>query len=331
MKHPVVSIVVLTGMITMVAELWATFAKWPSSQAPVHPPGALNFSPCDRCERSLPRVRVLAIMACYNEGDVLMYTVERLLAEGIHVHVVDNWSTDGSWEVIKRAAEADGRVTVERFPDSPVASYQWRFILKRKEEIASMRSSEFDWFMHHDPDEIRESPWSDCSLAEAISFVHALGYNSINFRVFTFPLMPWVTGHDNPFKSMRCYKPVWYQGDAMQIKAWASTGNVEISTTGGHLISIPDQRVFPVRFVMRHYPLRSRSHAIRKVLYERKARWDPVERQMEWHFQYEEFNASHVPVSTMREVRCLPHSFQKVDIAEVEPCKFLVPLLVDQV
>jgi len=46
--------------------------------------------------------------------------------------------------------------------------------------------------------------------------------------------------------------------------------------------------VFPVRFVLRHYPIRSQAHGERKVFAERRPRYAEQERALGWHVQYDD-------------------------------------------
>ena len=51
----------------------------------------------------------------------------------------------------------------------------------------------------------------------------------------------------------------------------------------------PNRRVFPVPFILRHYPIRGETHGRRKVLAERLPRYDAAERDDGWHVQYNGF------------------------------------------
>jgi hypothetical protein len=46
--------------------------------------------------------------------------------------------------------------------------------------------------------------------------------------------------------------------------------------------------VFPYKFELHHYPVRSQSHGNRKVMQERKARYLPAAVAFGWHTQYDE-------------------------------------------
>ena len=45
---------------------------------------------------------VTAFMCVFNEADILPWTLKHLIDQGVQVHVIDNWSTDGSDRIAKR-------------------------------------------------------------------------------------------------------------------------------------------------------------------------------------------------------------------------------------
>ena len=101
--------------------------------------------------------RVIALIASFNEEDVIVPVIERLHENGIDVYLIDNWLTDDTYQ---RAQSLLGRglIGLERFPRTgPSATFDLEEQLKRKEELCSELKA--DWFIHHDADEIHESPW----------------------------------------------------------------------------------------------------------------------------------------------------------------------------
>ena len=79
----------------------------------------------------------------------------------------------------------------------------------------------------------------------------------------------------------------------MQLKAWAAPGAaVGLSIDGGHQVRFPGRRIFPYKFLLRHYPIRSQRHGERKVLRERQGRWNAAERMRGWHVHYDAYDAS---------------------------------------
>jgi Glycosyl transferase family 2 len=133
--------------------------------------------------------RVIAMIAAFNEEDIISSVIGHLVDNGIDAYLIDNQSTD---DTVKEASQWLGRglVHIERFPEPLSPGYEllrpfdWSGILRRKEELATELSA--DWVIHHDADEIRESPWPGLTLKEAIRWVDKLGYNCINFEVLNF-------------------------------------------------------------------------------------------------------------------------------------------------
>src|SRR5262249_7491581 len=146
-------------------------------------------------------------------------------------------------------------------------TFDWDRILRRKAQLASELDA--DWFIHHDADEFRESPWADVTLKEAISRVDALGYNAIDFASLDF------RPTDDEFRGgdIRAAFPLYSDGasyDKVQIRCWKKCADVDLASTGGHEARFDGRRVFPIRFLLRHYPIRGQSHGNRKVFAERK-------------------------------------------------------------
>jgi hypothetical protein len=252
--------------------------------------------------------RVIALISSYNEGDIISVVLQHLIENGVHVYLIDNESTD---DTVRQASQwlGKGLLGIESFvqprdPADPRRGYfAWEDILRRKEQLASELRA--DWFIHHDADEVREGPWPDRSLRDAIRVVDGLGYNCINFQTLNFRPVDdgFRQGHD-PRSYFRYYEPPgWF--DSFQRKCWkAAAGPVCLTMFGGHEALLPDRRVFPVPFILRHYPVRSQRHGVRKVLGERIGRFLPTERAAGWHRQYDSVHdASHpfiADASTLR-------------------------------
>ncbi len=235
---------------------------------------------------------VVAIIAAYNEADIIGAVIRDLIDQGISIYFIDDGSTDGTLLAVERFA-GRGVIGMEPFRSGePVGSpkFSWERILRRKAELAS--EIDADWFIHHDADEIRESPWADVPLKEAIRRVDSLGYNAIDFESLDF------RPTDDRFRAgddMRAAFPFYSKAaphDRLQIRCWKKTpGPVDLASTGGHEARFENRRVFPVRFLLRHYPIRSLAHGKRKVFVERQPRFIDAERARGWHVQYDDLVA----------------------------------------
>jgi hypothetical protein len=241
-------------------------------------------------------LRVVAIISAFNEADVISSVIGHLVENGVEVYLIDNRSTDGTADSAKRWLRK-GLIGIEQFPAKPPdgerpAAFDWEAILKRKEALAKELSA--DWFIHHDADEFREAPWPGMKLRDAIAWVDRLGYNCIDFRVLNFPPLEngFQPGADPREHFTHWEDPVVY--DTLQRKCWkAQKAPVSLASSGGHEAQFPGRRIFPIRFLLRHYPIRNQEHGVRKVFDERKKRFVDKERAKGWHVQYDAIEEGH--------------------------------------
>jgi chaperonin cofactor prefoldin len=81
--------------------------------------------------------------------------------------------------------------------------------------------------------------------------------------------------------------------DRVQVRCWKKAEDVDLQSSGGHDVRFQSRRVFPLRFLMRHFPVRSQAHGHRKVFEERKPRFSDDERGRGWHVQYDGLDEGH--------------------------------------
>ena len=237
-----------------------------------------------------PGFRVLAVMPAFNEEDIIEQTLAYLTSQGIEVHLLDNWSTDRTVERARRFL-GKGLVDVERFPaEAPPTTYDLTCILHRVEEIAA-RATWADWIVLHDVDERRCGPFEGASLRDALWRAEHAGYSCIDHVTLNF----WPVDdafdpqHDDMEAYFRYFEFSDHPGHFHQRRAWRR-GDVQVALapSAGHNVQFERRRIYPYKFLLKHYPIRSRAHGIRKVLHERRARLNPVERAGGWHLQYED-------------------------------------------
>lgn len=237
------------------------------------------------------KFKVVALVSVHNEEDVIYHVIGDLVQQGIGVYLLNHCSNDSTVEVATPWL-GKGLLHIENFPQDAGYSernkreYIWSEILKRKQELA--HSIEADWFIHHDADEFRESPWFKLSLLEAIRYVDTLGYNAIDFELLNFRPIDnsFVPGTDVRV-AMHYYEGA-EAGNELQIKAWKKQAQlVDLVSFAGHNVTFDGRKVCPVKFILRHYPVRSQLHGIKKVIQERKLRFNSREiRAFNWHTHY---------------------------------------------
>jgi hypothetical protein len=240
---------------------------------------------------------VVALIAAYNEDDVIDAVIGDLVRQRVGVYFIDNHSTDST---LARARPWLGRgvIGVETFPAERRAGdderYPWADLLRRKEELAA--SLDADWFIHQDADEFRDSPWPGVDLHDAIELVDRQGYNAIDFEVFQFQPTDdrFQPGTDVRESLLYCEPPAEF--DKLRINCWKRAPGVrfDLASQGGHDVSFAGRRVFPIRFLLRHYPIRSQSHGERKIHVEREPRFLAEEKARGWHRQYQESGHQHL-------------------------------------
>jgi hypothetical protein len=230
--------------------------------------------------------QVAALICAFNEEDIVVPVLEQLLRDGIRVYFMDNWSTDRTLGLARRVLGANA-LGVECWPASgPDPTFRFEELLGRKEQLAM--ALQVDWLMHYDVDEIRESPWPGVSLRDAIYRVDRQGFNAIDFTLLEFP--PVDNGYEpgSPLSYFQYAQFGQHPAHLQQVKAWRrGDGVVHLRPSAGHSADFEGRRVFPFKFLTRHYPVRSQSHGERKVLEERRPRYDPELRQRGWHVHYD--------------------------------------------
>ncbi|MGA2270322.1 MAG: glycosyltransferase family 2 protein [Bryobacteraceae bacterium] len=222
-------------------------------------------------------------MPVRNEADILPWTIQHLVDQGVEVYVIDNWSTDGSWEMLSWLP-ISGR---ERFPSSgPEDRYNCLSMLHRVDEVAA--ASKADWCIFHDADEIRRSPRPGETIVRGLQRVEAEGYNAINHNLYLFRAIDDDYIGD-PERHFSYYTRTHVDCGLNHVKAWKNTGRLTGLGTraagGGHAFGFAGMTVHPQKWVLKHYPIRGQRHGARKMA-ERLSRWNLEERSWGWHVQY---------------------------------------------
>jgi hypothetical protein len=234
-------------------------------------------------------IRVVSIVPTYNEADVIGGCLRYLIAQGIEAYVIDNWSTDGTWECVQEFL-GRGVIGIERFPgEGPLATYEWRRILRRVEDVAGQL--EADWFILQDPDEQRLSPWPRVGLQAALAHVDRRGFNCVDHVVLNhWPVDDAFDPAEDVGEQLRYFTFSDHPGHFHQRRAWKNPHcPISIAASAGHDVRFPGRLVYPFKFLLRHFPIRSQEQASRKLFLERAPRWSHEERSFGWHQQYDAF------------------------------------------
>ena len=206
-------------------------------------------------------MRVVGIIATYNEELLIRACMEHHIAQGIELYLIDNGSTDHTVAIAQEYL-GQGLSGIEMFPRE--GNFELRKLLQRKQQLAM--SLEADWFIHIDADEMRLPPGPSQTLIEAIEAVDKAGYNAINFLEFTFvpPIEAPEHTHADFQKTMRWYYP-FLPRSLHQVNGWKRQPQpVDLVTNSGHVVLFPQQLIYPFPFRMCHYQFLSLEHATHK-------------------------------------------------------------------
>jgi len=236
--------------------------------------------------------RVVAFMAAYNEEDIIVQSVTKWTDQGISVHVLENWSTDSTYDLLKDLATRLP-VTVERFPnDGPSEYFDWGAMLERFEALSKVIKA--DWFIRRGADEVLVSPWPGVKYKDALYLVDQTGFNCVDHTIVEFHPVDdgFATGMDHE----AYFRHFDFQNlsHSNQRKAWKNSGqSISTIASAGHDVLFAGRRVYPFKFLLKHYSFRSQKHGEKKVFRERKARWNPKERAKGWHIHYDLIQEGH--------------------------------------
>ena len=249
-------------------------------------PGGLSYL-------NLPpnQISLLAIIPCFNEVDIVEKTIERLLGQGCWVHVIDNWSMDGSWELLVERFQSNNRVSLERFPEHPTDQYQWFDMLSHIDSVG--RKSRHDWIMHVDADEVFESFRHDWTLRECIGLADAAGFDVVDLTLIDFRPTSSFLSRDYVLDNYALPK-MWQfatrPGAKSLERIWKKTSELAgIAQSGGHLVT-RSKKVFPINLILRHYPIRNPNQGKQKIFRDRLPRFELEKSRYGWHSHYDAFD-----------------------------------------
>jgi hypothetical protein len=206
-----------------------------------------------RAPRKEPRM--LCVLLCYNDGDILPDVFEHYLRNR-HVFVVWNHgSDDDTQQVIERYREhlVEYRYVPREFDFYELYPEMSRHLIARYREA-------FDWISWPDQDEILEGPTRAHSYYEYCREVYQRGFDSIQFNNYNY----WFTAADDasiasPVERVRHY--CLYPNCSPRMRSWrAAVTNLRRFNHN----ELPGFRV-NWRFNLRHYPMRSAAQMARRL------------------------------------------------------------------
>jgi len=220
----------------------------------------------------------------FNDRDIIGEVLNHLICEGAEPVVLDNGSTDGSFEICQKLFKK-GKIDLKQFKSK---KFYLMEILRKLYDMALVKSP--DWIIFNGSDEFLESGQKDLPLKKAISHVDFKGYNLIQFNVFNF----FMTDDDqDSAKSVR-EKMTYYSFDHdNNYRAWKFHPGILPELRGGHLPIFPGDlkyRIWPRKFILRHYQFRNNEQAKKKIKERLERNEGTAETKTGWHTHYSRIN-----------------------------------------
>jgi len=220
-------------------------------------------------------LKIVAMVATRNEEDFIKETIENLFSQGLEVVVLDNNSSDKTYEICEKYL---GKGVLDLIQ---LKSSEWELSFNLRTLYQMALRQKPDWIILNDADELLETGTKN-SLKEEIIKADYEGYNLIQFNSFNF----YMTDNDNSNtgsikKRLRYYS---HTGDGAY-RAWRYFPGIFIELMGGHRPLFPEDKkyeIYPKKFVLRHYRFRSPEQAKQKMK-DRLEFTSKSERNMRWH------------------------------------------------
>jgi glycosyltransferase involved in cell wall biosynthesis len=218
-----------------------------------------GLRPWRRRRDQKPRLRLLGVLLCYNDGDLVEDAVGYLREQDHHLVVWDHGSTDETPEVLRRLQPEF--LELRSIPRSVDFYGLYQAMSAHLLEDYVPR---YDWISWPDQDEFLEGPDRSRSYRDWLEDVAASPYDWIQFNNFNF----WWTEADDPTVERAVERVRHYSLFAdcgPRIRSWrASSTNIR---EFNHNPPLGER--YPQLFNLRHYPMRSRAQMDRRLQVDR--------------------------------------------------------------
>jgi len=218
---------------------------------------------------------ICAVMAVRNEAQYLRILLPLLASQGIDVAIIDNDSTDESWQLYSEY-RGNPVIRVETLPWLGYFS-----LLKQLEAKQKLYGDlKHDWLVHHAPDEIMEHINPNFKLRDAIQEADASGNTVVNFDEFVFLPEPNSNYSGRNYYESICRYYFFEPSKHRLQRAWKRVSGLDSLLSGGHQLSGAKYSMYPTSHVLRHYIVLSSDHAKKKYL---NRVYDPKDLEHGWH------------------------------------------------
>ena len=200
-------------------------------------------------------MKLLGVLLCYNDADILEYAIKDLLESNHDIIVWDHGSTDGTAQVL----DSFDKCFVQR--DFIPRSYDFYKLYQRMSKLLiSKYINQYDWISWPDQDEFLEGPTRQKSYAAYVEDLWREGYDSIQFNNYNY----WYTEGDDlsvasPIERIRHYS--LFPECSPRIRSWRASKTHSRKFNHNPI----EGKQYPTNFNLRHYPMRTKEQMIRRI------------------------------------------------------------------
>jgi hypothetical protein len=207
----------------------------------------------------MSRKKLLGVLLCYNDGDILEDAIQHLLDNNHHVVVWNHGSTDETADVLARMRSE----LLEATDISRDVDFYDLYQLMSKHLMTNF-ASRYDWISWPDQDEILEGPTRTQPYWRFLEEVADSPHSWIEFN----DLVYWYTEADDPRIVSPCRRVRHYalaKHGPPKIRAWrGSATNIRWFNHNR-----AEGSRYPILFNLRHYPMRSEAQKTRRIAVDR--------------------------------------------------------------
>jgi glycosyltransferase involved in cell wall biosynthesis len=245
-------------------------------------------------------MRAVALLAVRNEEYYLERCLEHLCEQGVETCLIDNGSTDRTLKIAEAWLQK-GVIRIDQYPFN--GTLELEKLLKFKEHLS--KEIDADWFIHHDADEIREAPKGFGTLVDGIKKVDVEGYNAINSDELVFvPTSENESFEGRDYVDRMQYYYYFKPKELHRVNIWKNTGvPIDLASSGGHSVNFPGRQTYPKNFILRHYLMLSKRHAMEKY---GKRKYSSEGLKKGWHRKRAELKVENIKLPNKKILKKVP-------------------------
>jgi glycosyltransferase involved in cell wall biosynthesis len=204
-------------------------------------------------------MKFLAVLLCYNDGDLLQDSIQYLREQEHDIVLWDHGSTDETPQLVSKMR---GELREVRSIPREFDFYELYPAMSR--HLIENYTKEYNWISWPDQDEFLEGPGRDRPYREFLREVCESPYDWIQFNNFNY----WLTEADNsrePSAPARIRHYSLFPLCAPRIRSWRATSTNIREFNHNPPVGNP----LPHRFNLRHYPMRTEEQMRRRLEHDR--------------------------------------------------------------